>query len=59
MGGLVKNMLDVIIGGWVGQKRNVNLMFCVVTLVWTVPLTRYPIENQNFGAVPKLISNVD
>ena len=30
--------LDIIIGGWVGQKNNVNLTFCVVTWVWTAPL---------------------
>ena len=32
-------MLDVIIDGWLGQKHNFNLTFCVVTWVWTQTLS--------------------
>ena len=31
-------MLDVIIGRWVAQKHDVNLLFYIVTWVWTIPL---------------------
>ena len=33
-----RTILDVNIGGWVVQKHNVNLTFCVVTWVWMAPL---------------------
>ena len=35
--------------GLVSQKHNVNLTFCVVTWVWTAPLTWY---SKPFGVGP-------
>ena len=59
--------LGIIRGGWVVQKDNVNLTFCVVTWVWTAPTTQLPTrgvldldspwQNQSYPKIPWNILN--